>query len=369
MSLLRSHIERLAKLSRLLATAPEEETLVGELLQTLRTIVFAKEVRVVHSDAPSAWKDWTAGPQTIHVYDREDFPLRLSKGTVSFFEPENESAGFVWTDSEEPAAGQVLSWVAPMVHTSLMLRAALKRGQQNILSEQSLARKELRARDEERRRIARELHDDLGQSMVTLKLSLKWIEDTIAEKSGMEEAAEELTRARTSVSTMLGKIRDLSHVMYPGVLDTLGIVAAIKELVHQSTSRSGIEIDCMSTGAEQTLPENTAFGMYRCCQEALNNAVRHSEASRIQIEIGFEPGSVRLKVADNGKGFDPRTLSAPGSQATNSGFWTIRQRVADLRGSFRVSTAHRQGTVVEIIVPYDVRKPDGRRKNKTTGRG
>jgi signal transduction histidine kinase len=185
----------------------------------------------------------------------------------------------------------------------------------------------------------------------------------------MEEAAEELTRARDSVGTMLGKIRDLSHVMYPRILDTLGIVGAIKELVHQSSSRSGIEIECTSVGAETTLPESTAFCIYRCCQEALNNALRHSEAARIQIEVSFDPGSVRLNVADSGKGFDPRALLARGSQVTDSGFWTIRQRVADLSGSFRVSTAHRQGTVVEIIIPYDVRKPDGRRKNKTIGRG
>src|SRR5206468_1975050 len=111
-------------------------------LLTLRIVVSAEEVRVVHSDTPSTWKDWVAGSRKVSGRDREDFPPPASSGTVSYFEPENESAGFVWTDSEEPAAGEVLSWIAPMVRTSLMLHTALKRGRQNIVSERNLVRKE-----------------------------------------------------------------------------------------------------------------------------------------------------------------------------------------------------------------------------------
>src|SRR5262249_5732353 len=152
----------------------------SELLQVLRVVIASKRVRVLYSESHSTWKEWTAGPQAPRIRDHEQFPSRIAQGTVSYFEPENESAGFVWTDSEEPSAKPLLSLIAPMVRTSLMLHWALERGRHTIASERNLARKEVRARDEERRLISRELHDDLGQSMASLKLNLKSAQDNVA---------------------------------------------------------------------------------------------------------------------------------------------------------------------------------------------
>jgi signal transduction histidine kinase len=109
--------------------------------------------------------------------------------------------------------------------------------------------------------------------------------------------------------------------------------------------------------------------LYRCCQEAVNNAVRHSEARKINVEIAYGEHEIHLTVEDDGKGFDPRTLYGSGTKLMSSGFWTIRQRVADMGGAFRVSTAHGQGTVIEIIVPYESRKIDAKRENKDSDRG
>ena len=226
----------------------------------------------------------------------------------------------------------------------------------------------LRARDEERRHIARELHDDLGQSLASLKLALKWTEDLVRKKPGMSEAIDELTSARSDVGVMLDKVRDLSHTLHPRILDTLGLVTAVKELTHQVSRHSGVKAECNTRGKVRPLDKEIEVALYRCCQEAINNAMRHSEAARLGILIRFAQREVRVTVEDDGQGFDPRALYDSNSRMMSTGFWTIRQRMADLGAAFRVSTAKGQGTVVEMIVPYSSRKAHDRGKNKTTDR-
>ena len=249
-----------------------------------------------------------------------------------------------------------------------MLNAALKRSRRSPIQERELIRETMRSRDEERRRIAGELHDDLGQSLASLKLHLKWVEDLLRSRDAMDEAVSELSGARESVGSILAKVRDLSHTLYPGILDTLGLTAAIRELLYQSTRRAGIEVQCDVSGTEKPLPTDVAVGLYRCCQEAVNNAVRHSGASRITVDIAYTDAEVHVTVADNGMGFDPGSLHATGGEMMSSGFRTIRQRMADLGGAFRVSTALEKGAAIEISVPTNLRGFNARRKNKAADR-
>jgi signal transduction histidine kinase len=177
-----------------------------------------------------------------------------------------------------------------------------------------------------------------------------------------------MAEVRQGISTMLSKVRDLSHILYPRVLDTLGLVAAVKELAHETSRHSGIAIDCTSRGKPRELEKEAAVALYRCCQEAISNAIRHAEASRLRIQVHFAKEETRVAIQDDGKGFDPRTLYDSSARMMTSGFWTIRQRMADLGGAFRVSTAESHGTVLEFMVPYSTRKADAQRQNKTAGR-
>jgi signal transduction histidine kinase len=127
-------------------------------------------------------------------------------------------------------------------------------------------------------------------------------------------------------------------------------------------------LDCVSRGEQRPLEKDLAVALYRCCQEAISNAIRHSQASKAKIQVRFTNEEVRVTVEDDGRGFDPRTLYGPGTRMMSSGFWTIRQRMADLGGAFRVSTSEGHGTVVELIVPYSMRKVHAGRKNKVTDR-
>jgi signal transduction histidine kinase len=368
MELSQSNLSLLAELGRKLARAQGTEVVAAEIHHTLQKISRFSEVRVVAAQQPSGWREWIAGPRAAGVRESEEFPQPPAEGTVAYFDPEKPEAGFLWMSAAEPRIGHALQLVAAQAGTAIMLNAALRRSRRSSTQQHELVRETLRSRDEERRRIAWELHDDLGQSLASLKLNLKWVEDVVRARGGSDEAVSELGSARETVGTILGKVRDLSHTLYPSILDTLGFTAAIKELLYQSTRRLGIEVLCNSTGSEKALSKEVAVGLYRCCQEAVNNALRHSGASRITVDIVFTEAEVRVTVEDNGKGFDPGSLHEMGGRMMSSGFWTIRQRVADLGGAFRVSTALGNGAAVEITVPTNLRVFNARSKNKAINR-
>src|SRR5262249_30884054 len=146
-----------------------------------------------------------------------------------------------------------------------------------------------------------ELHDDLCQSMASVKLALKWTEDLVRPKPGMQKVVKELSAARQDVGTMLIKIRDLSHTLYPQTLETLGLTSALKEWVDQRGQHSWLAIECTSRGKPRLLRKEIGVGLYRCCQEAISNAIRHSKASKLEIFIRFTKEEVRVTVEDNGK--------------------------------------------------------------------
>ena len=369
MGLSQSDIQRIAGFVRRATKAPNLETVISETFEALKDIVQTDRIRVVYSAAPARWTEWKAAADGLEVRPHDEWRAPEKKSITAFFDSENRHAGFISADKKGEKVRSALDVLAPEVWSALLLQSALARVQKAAISEAELVRATLRARDEERRHIARELHDDLGQSLASLKLALKWAEDLVRKKTAAAEIAAELSTAREDVGVMLDKVRDLSHTLYPRILDTLGLVTAVKELTHQAARHSGMKIECSTGGKARPLGKDIDVALYRCCQEAINNAVRHSEASTLSILVRFAQREVRVTVEDDGKGFNPRALYDSNSRMMTSGFWTIRQRMADLGAAFRVSTAEGQGTVVEMIVPYSTRKAHDRGKNKTTHRG
>ena len=369
MGLSQANIQRIAGFVRKVTKAPDVEAVISETLTTLKAMADIDRVRIVYSPLPSRWTDWRASKNGLEVRTSDEWPTPERRSITVHFDPENDHSGFISADKKGEKVRSTLEIAAPGVWSALLLQSALARVQKAAVSETELVRATLRARDEERGHIARELHDDLGQSLASLKLMLKWAEDLAEPKAGMTELVKELGAARQDVGVMLDKIRDLSHTLYPRILDTLGLAAAVKELAHQVSRHSPMSVECSTRGKTHPLGKSIYVALYRCCQEVISNAIRHAQASKLVISIHFAYKEVRVTVEDNGKGFDPRTLYDSNSRMMSSGFWTIRQRMADLGGAFRVSTSEGRGTVVEMIVPYSSRKVHDRRKNKTTHRG
>jgi len=364
-----SEIRQIAEFVRKIAKASNVDAVISEAFITLKDIAKIDRVRIVYSPSPSKWTEWKADKHGIEVRPHDEWPSPEKKSVTVPFDPENGHCGFISTDHKGNKVRPALEIIAPEVWSALLLQSALARVQRAALSETELVRANLRARDEERRHIARELHDDLGQSLVSLKLTLKYAEDLARPRLRMPAVAKELAAAREDVGVMLDKIRDLSHTLYPRVLDSLGLVPAMRELAHQAARHSRVAVECTTRGKPRRLGKDIDIALYRCCQEAISNAIRHAEASDVVIRIEFARNEVRVAVEDNGKGFDPRNLYDSNSRMMSSGFWTIRQRMADIGAAFRVSTAEGRGTAIEMIVPYSSRKVHDRRKNKTTSRG
>ncbi|MBI4473029.1 MAG: sensor histidine kinase [Acidobacteria bacterium] len=384
-----SDIEIIAGFARKVTKAPVVDKIVAEVFDTLKAVAGTHTVRVVYSPRPSTWKEWKASLNSIEEREHDEWPAPVKKELTVMFDSDMDRSGYVSVERKpvgrrkerearrikrrpsEETNGKIrlaLSLLAPEIWAALLLESALRRAQRASISETELVRETLRARDEERRHIARELHDDIGQSMASLKLALKWAEDAARPQPGLTEDVKEIAAARESVGTTLNKIRDLSHTLYPRILDSLGLVSAIKELAHQASRHASIQIESSTRGTEQPLNKDVSTALYRCCQEAISNAIRHAEATTLKVNVHYNASEVRLSVEDDGKGFDPRALYDSNSKLMTTGFWTIRQRMADLGGAFRVSTAAGRGTVVEMIVPYP-KRIYARGKDKTTHRG
>lgn len=203
----------------------------------------------------------------------------------------------------------------------------------------------LTVQEDERRRLARELHDGVGQTMTALTLTL----DAVADSGLPEEAEDRLASARRLADDALAETRDLANRLRPARLEQVGLAAAIRELA----GRAGlpVQVDIASETAEAGLLDPTASAeAYRIVQEALGNAARHSGASAVQVGLATSPGLLRVIVADNGRGFDP----AVGRQA-GLGLIGMRERAVLLGGDLRIDSAPGSGTRVVLEVPLGAR--------------
>jgi len=366
MQLSESKISRIFEFGRSAAKAQSPDEVVKRTFETLKEIGRVDSLRVVYLFDHSVWQEWRMSGKRTSTSQSDTWFEPEKKGTTIYFDSSNTQIGYLTVSPKAASLVTAANMLSPAVWNGLLLQSALRRVQRAAKLETGMVRAALRAREEERLRIARELHDDVGQSMASLKLSLKWAEDVARGRGGLQDVIDELAGSREAVALMIGKVRDLSHTLYPKILDTLGLSAAVKELTLQIGNSSGMEVTCNVTGRERPLQREIGLALYRCCQESINNVLRHANASRLSIEVHYGDREVRLTVEDNGRGFNPRALYDSSGKMMSSGFWTIRQRISDLGGAFSLSTAGGQGTVVEMIVPFSARENNGRRKNKNT---
>lgn len=197
--------------------------------------------------------------------------------------------------------------------------------------------------EEEVQRIALALHDDAGQLMVAVHLSLD---------EAVRDLPPEVQNRVSGVRTLLGlveeRIRDLSHELRPAMLDHLGLVPAVEFLVANFSQRTGLRITVNST-LKRKLAPRTALVMYRVIQEALTNVRRHAHASTVRIQLARRGTTLRCVITDNGVGFDPATTEK--STRPGLGLLGIRERLNALGGKLRIQSGEGHGTKLEISIP------------------
>jgi|GEM_PF-604592 len=206
------------------------------------------------------------------------------------------------------------------------------------------------AREEEGTRIAREIHDELGSALTSLKWDLEGMEKALSEpKSGSELAsmkAKALTMTRL-VDGTIDVVRRISAELRPGVLDDLGLVPAIEWQARQFHDRTGIAVHCDCTPDDVDLNQEQSTAVFRILQEALTNVLRHAQATRVDIKASEEGGEVVLTISDNGKGITEDEMSGPQSL----GLLGMRERAILIGGKIDIAGVPGKGTVITLRVP------------------
>lgn len=199
-------------------------------------------------------------------------------------------------------------------------------------------RRVVAAQEEERRRLALELHDETGQALTSVLLGLRGLEGIAP-----SEQAEGL---RELVVDTLKNVRRLAVELRPSALDDFGLVPALERLVAGFSERSGIAVDLEARLGEERLPRDVETALYRIVQESLTNVARHAGATSVDVLLRRGPASASLVVADNGSGFEPGDAST-----TTLGLVGMKERVGLLGGTFAIESLAGEGTTVTVEVP------------------
>jgi two-component system, NarL family, sensor histidine kinase DevS len=220
-------------------------------------------------------------------------------------------------------------------------RAALAVDLSERIARDSL-RRVVETQELERRRLARELHDETGQALASILLGLKALDEK-TDDAGARTSIEEL---RELVVATLQDVRRLAVELRPSALDDFGLVAALERLADSFAEQSGISVDFQAALADERLPDEAETALYRIVQESLTNVVKHAQARRVSILLTRADGVVKAVVEDDGRGFDPE-------RATDSGYGLIgmRERLALLGGRLEIESARDAGTTVAAEVP------------------
>ncbi len=210
-----------------------------------------------------------------------------------------------------------------------------------------LSRQVLTAQEEERQRIARELHDETAQSLTSLLIGLRMLEKCTTP----EELAARISELRSQTGRTLEEVRKMAVDLRPSALDDLGLVAALQWYTDDLARRTQIDVDFRATGLETRLPDDVEVVVYRIIQEALTNVVKHANATHVDVSLARENGIVSASVIDNGCGFNLETVRR--SQDRGLGLFGMQERVSLVGGTFRIITQPGQGTRVTISIPLE----------------
>jgi signal transduction histidine kinase len=282
---------------------------------------------------------------TQHDHGHAVFPLQhegVTLGVVNFYVQseirlESSQRGFLEAavSVTTSALGQQLSRAA--AHEAELKSAAL---------EHKLLELVIQSQEDERKRVARELHDDLGQALSALLLDIR----TMAQDDG-RSATEICARMDQEVRGLVSRVSSLAWDLRPAVLDDLGLDSALSRHIHIVAERARLAIDYQFIDAdelESRLPNCVEIVLYRATQEALNNIVKHAGASHVSVLVYRHAESVMLVVEDDGNGFDVAATDQP---KEGLGLLGMRERASLLKGTLVVESTPGEGTTIKITLP------------------
>jgi signal transduction histidine kinase/ligand-binding sensor domain-containing protein len=206
------------------------------------------------------------------------------------------------------------------------------------------------AKEDERRTIARELHDEMGPSLTAVIINLQ----LLAEDRDPARKSRRIHDTIGLVDRMVDRIRDLSLDLRPPLLDELGLVPALKGYLEGQADRAGIEIEVVESTPTDDLPPETEIAAFRVVQEAVTNVIRHADASLATVTIGQSGGGLELAVRDDGVGFDLRATMERAAAGKALGLLGMQERVRMLDGEIRIDSQPGRGTHIRVSLPVAV---------------
>jgi len=270
----------------------EREPLVDELFDKQKLV--SREVQLKHKDGSPVWVLFNSA--TLHIENGKT----ILQGTMIDISK--------WKRAEEVLSG--------------------------------MTRKLVEAQEQERSRIARELHDDIGQRLALLAFELQRLQHSPSEvQTGLQELQKQMDEISTDIQT-------LSHDLHSYQLEYLGIVAGMKSWCRQFAERQRIEIDYRHN-VQSTVPPEIGLCFFRVLQEALHNAVKHSGVKRIEVQLNEESDAIHLIIRDLGKGFDMEAAR----QGKGLGLTSMRERMRLIHGTISIDSKPNRGTTIYVRVP------------------
>ncbi|WP_052868425.1 sensor histidine kinase [Streptomyces niger] len=254
-----------------------------------------------------------------------------------------------------PALGAAVAVAVVLGYQALYRESEQRR---RVVEELTATRGELAAAERtagvlaERERLAREIHDTLAQGLSSIQLLLRAAERSLPDRPG--DALGHVRHAREAAVDNLAEARRFVHALSPPGLDHSSLPAALERLCATTARASGLAVHCQVSGTPAGLPTAQEVALLRIAQSALANTVRHAAAQRVELTLSYMDTEVALDVVDDGAGFRPDAVPAPGTDTEGSGFGlaAMRARARALHGTFVVESAPGEGTAVAVTLPF-----------------
>ena len=244
----------------------------------------------------------------------------------------------------------VYAWVGEDVTEKMHLEQRMEASRRSLEGSQAqlrqLTAQLLSAQDDERRRIARELHDDLNQRVISLSYD---IDNEMQQSPGLSPAAHAtLQLVKNEVAELSDHLRDLAHRLHPSVLDDLGIISALRVCANEFEQREQIPVRLALEESERPLGRHLAECLFRVTQEALRNVAKHADAMHVFLGLSYEEDHVLLRIEDDGRGFTPQDRHG---MQRGLGLVSMGERVRLLEGTLTLTSDPGQGTRLSVSIP------------------